>query len=389
MECEIGEIKKVGNKWLQCIESACNKECYFYNRSLHKTIAGIDGNDFGACNACFRSDNKSVIFKELEKIGGPYDDCGIILQRFKIYTNVTNADTKGLELHIYSNNTIGIEIKENKKDMEEKNDNRYDGRMDEECITLCDILNSLPGVETTSSCCGHCKNDFMIFFNCNNSYSLAVISRAFNKRYSGTYLEWKIEIETLDNGRYDYFMHSVKPYPSEFEMKADVEQLIENLEFWKSEEHKEYFNYKSEKEQPDTDVPQEVKKKPFCLKDVKSGKSVCTRDGRKARIVCFDKNNLLPIVALVTGEDGLETVFQYYSNGQAHEYVEHPEDLMMFPEKKEGWINIYNADTTFYYADGLIFKTKDEAVQKAKEEVEKEQREKNEYIDTIRVEWEE
>lgn len=370
MECVIGEIRKIGSKWLQCIEGKCNKECYFYNRSLHKTIAGINGNDFGACNACFRSDNKSVIFKELEKIGGHYDDCGTILQRFKIYTNVTNADTKGLELHIYSNDTIGIEIKENKKDMN-SNNNKYDGRMDEECISLCDALNSLPGVETTSSCCGHCKNNFMIFFNCNNSYSLAIIARAFNKRYSGTYLEWKIEVETLDNGRYSYFLYSVKPYSTELEMKTDVEQLIENLEVWKVEEYKEYFNYGGEEKQPNTEVSQEVKKKHFCLKDAKSGKSVCTRDGRKARIVCFDKNNLLPIVALVTGEDGLETVFQYYSNGQVHEYVEHPEDLMILIEKKEGWINVY---------DNRCYNTKEEAMENKDPYAY--------YMTTVKVSWE-
>lgn len=234
MECQIGEIRKVGNKWLQCVESACNKECYFYNRSLHKTIAGIDGNDFGACNACLRSDNKSVIFKELEKIGEPYDDCGITLQKFKIYTNVTNADTKGLELHIYSNDTIGIEIKQTKEGMEEKN------------------------------------------------------------------------------------------------------------------------------------------LKPFDLEAAKAGKLVYTRDGRKARIVCFDKNNLLPIVALVTGEDGLETVFQYYPNGQTHEYVEHPEDLMMLVEKKEGWINVY---------ENRCYNTKEEAV---------ENRDPYAYcMTTVKVSWEE
>lgn len=62
---------------------------------------------------------------------------------------------------------------------------------------------------------------------------------------------------------------------------------------------------------------------------------------------------------------------------------------MMLPEKKEGWINIYNADTTFYYVDGRVFETKDEAVQEAKEKVEKEQKEKNEYVDTIKITWEE
>ena len=128
--------------------------------------------------------------------------------------------------------------------------------------------------------------------------------------------------------------------------------------------------------------------KPFDLQKAKAGKPVCTRDGRKARIICFDRDWDMHIVALVADPLG-ESVHYYLSNGKVDFDKQNDEDLMMLPEKKEGWINIYNADTTFYYADGRVFETKDEAVQEAKEEVEKEQREKNEYIDTIRVEWEE
>ena len=133
--------------------------------------------------------------------------------------------------------------------------------------------------------------------------------------------------------------------------------------------------------------------KPFDLEAAKAGKPVCTRDGRKARIICFDRINgdYYKIVACVTSfDEDFEEVLFYGIDGYIVD-SQNPkdEDLMMLHEKKEGWINIYNADTTFYYVDGRVFETKDEAVQEAKEEVEKEQREKNEYIDTIRVEWEE
>lgn len=110
MERKIGDIFKYNGEWYQCVESkqdACT-DCAF------NPINGIGYNCSGSCTY------KQVIFKKLEKVGEPYDDCGTILQRFKIYTNVTNADTKGLELHIYSNNTIGIEIKQIKEDMEEE-----------------------------------------------------------------------------------------------------------------------------------------------------------------------------------------------------------------------------------------------------------------------------
>lgn len=119
--------------------------------------------------------------------------------------------------------------------------------------------------------------------------------------------------------------------------------------------------------------------KPFDLKAAKAGKPVCTRDGCKARIICFDLNTCSPysVIAAVTNDSGYEKVTAYMEDGC---YLGQNEksscDLMMLPEKKEGWINIYNADTTFYYVDGRVFETKDEAVKEAKEEVEKEQRKK-------------
>ena len=132
--------------------------------------------------------------------------------------------------------------------------------------------------------------------------------------------------------------------------------------------------------------------KPFDIQKAREGKPVCTRDGRKARIICYDRqsDHGFPLVVLVenTGAEKDEDVHFYRANGTAAT-AERAQDLMMLPEKKEGWINIYNADTTFRYVDGRVYETKDEAVKESKEEVEKEQREKNEYIDTIRVEWEE
>ena len=95
--------------------------------------------------------------------------------------------------------------------------------------------------------------------------------------------------------------------------------------------------------------------KPFDIQKAREGKPVCTRDGRKARIICFDKkNDYYPIIALVETE-GKECIFQYTSNG---EYLEGNENnshsnLMMLPEKKEGWINVKK--------DASLFKSREEA----------------------------
>ena len=82
----------------------------------------------------------------------------------------------------------------------------------------------------------------------------------------------------------------------------------------------------------------EVKKlnlKPFDLQKAKEGKPVCTRDGRKARIICFDRDWDMHIVALVSDPLG-ESVHYYLSNGKVDFDKQNDEDLMMLPEKERG-----------------------------------------------------
>ena len=78
--------------------------------------------------------------------------------------------------------------------------------------------------------------------------------------------------------------------------------------------------------------------KPFDLQKAREGKPVYTRNGRKARIVCFDRVNAKPILALVRSTDGKgEDVFDYFVSGKRlANALESDLDLMMLPEKKEG-----------------------------------------------------
>ena len=78
--------------------------------------------------------------------------------------------------------------------------------------------------------------------------------------------------------------------------------------------------------------------KPFDLEKAKDGKPVCTRDGRKARIICFDRIDAKPILALVRSTDGKgEDVFDYFVSGKRlANALESDLDLMMLSEKKEG-----------------------------------------------------
>lgn len=71
--------------------------------------------------------------------------------------------------------------------------------------------------------------------------------------------------------------------------------------------------------------------KPFDLEAAKAGKPVCTRDGRKARIIsCSLRNKNFPIAAIV--EDEEENVYQFEANGVCDEHDENL-DLMMLPKR--------------------------------------------------------
>lgn len=113
--------------------------------------------------------------------------------------------------------------------------------------------------------------------------------------------------------------------------------------------------------------------KPFDIQKAREGKPVCTRDGRKARIICFDMNsfNNHIIVALITEENGTESIYSYTSEGKWKE-IKTENDLMMLPEKKEGWVNLYKSSA---------YPTKEEAM--------KYRNKCNDYIDTIKITWEE
>jgi len=75
----------------------------------------------------------------------------------------------------------------------------YDNRMDKEVVDLCNAMNSLPGIETTSSCCGHGATSFEIYFKVLDSKEgLFFLGRCISNRYwkYGDY--WSIEVSVGD-----------------------------------------------------------------------------------------------------------------------------------------------------------------------------------------------
>lgn len=121
--------------------------------------------------------------------------------------------------------------------------------------------------------------------------------------------------------------------------------------------------------------------KPFDLKVAKAGKPVCTRDGRKARIICFDtKGDMCPIIALVE-ENGIESAYHYDKNGK-NACKNSELDLMMLRKKKEGWVNVYMEETNNNerLTGPVIYKTRKDAFDNACPRG---------YKATVKIEWEE
>ena len=120
----------------------------------------------------------------------------------------------------------------------------------------------------------------------------------------------------------------------------------------------------------------------FDFEAAKQGKPVCTRNGRKARIICFDAEGEHPIIALVT--DGVqEYPYNYTKEGYYHtEGVETMADLMMLPEKKEGWVNVYREESNNNerLIEQTIYKTRKDAFDNACPKG---------YITTTKINWKE
>ena len=211
-EWKIGEIRQVNGEWYQCILAiqGC-RECSFRTQNYCTRHS--------ECMSIERSDEKSVIFKKLEKVGVPYyDSDNKLCQQYKCYIVPLVTDEI---VDAFADKRVVIEVKQNKKeDMEEKK------------IQL--------------------------------------------KQEDIDYLTRKIRYLVYKNNDYDRATEEIMNLfiPSDTE-HSNSEKIGKNL-------------------------------KPFDLEAAKAGKPVCTRDGRKVRIICFDRINgdYYKIVACVTAFDG-------------------------------------------------------------------------------------
>ena len=282
MERKIGEIFEYKGEWYQCVEGYHCYDCDFRHENGTCIIyANYPESKMGNCNGDYRTDNQNVVFKKLEKVGEPFTGkVHIQLQRYKIYTKPKINSTENVG-YIDEGNTIAIEIKQDKEDMEEKKQ-KLDKLVDD--YMACRIQ----------------------------------------------YAEFDKEIKAL------YDKEESEPTLKEFDLEA-----------------------------------------------AKQGRPVCTRDGRKARIICFDRRgDKFPIVALLDGcnEEHSEVAETFTNEGLYEIEKKSSNDLMMLPEKKEMWINIYKG-ATGPVPGGCLYNTKEEAKDAVKD--------LENYVTTTKACWEE
>jgi hypothetical protein len=79
-------------------------------------------------------------------------------------------------------------------------DTSYPIDMDQECVRICNALNALPDINTISSCCGHNKQPFRVFFTAHTIEALRPILRCVVN--SG----WSVECYWADGSDVIYFM---------------------------------------------------------------------------------------------------------------------------------------------------------------------------------------
>lgn len=110
-------------------------------------------------------------------------------------------------------------------------------------------------------------------------------------------------------------------------------------------------------------------------------REVVTRDGRKVRIICTDRKGDTPIIALVhNANEGQEYGYAFYPDGKYFIDEDDEFDLFFAPEKHEGWMNLYKKGIGLVIGD-LVYNSEEEAKKIAAGD--------EDYITTIKVEWEE
>ena len=114
-------------------------------------------------------------------------------------------------------------------------------------------------------------------------------------------------------------------------------------------------------------------------------KKVVTRDGRKVkRVLCTNAMGPHPIVVLIEHHNNNNTediAIQYTKDGKYFISGMNNKDLFFATERKEGWINIYRTEGLESVYTANVYNSKEEAEDAGRGE--------EDYLATIKIEWEE
>ncbi len=112
--------------------------------------------------------------------------------------------------------------------------------MDDECIALCNLLNRIPGVRTSESCCGHGKSPFRLWFRCTDITVIARLARCVDRNYSDGL--WEVVAENADGEPVGFFCLRTKKPCSGYELEKSLGFLAESIEWWFGDDFDEYFS---------------------------------------------------------------------------------------------------------------------------------------------------
>ena len=329
MERKVGEIFKFSGEWYQCVEDEGCGKCDLRNIICRRDTSIFP---FKACSSNFRrTDRKSVIFKKLKKIGEPFLYKGKQMQSYIRATDelICNWNNNLLLLEHGDSDIIDIELKQNKEDMGDNAEIRpYDELFSPGTVSNTKHLTKEDMEEKEPT-----YEELLHYYH--STVGLWAIDRS----------PQEVDLDWICKNAFQLGMDRTLP---------NCERTEKNL-------------------------------KSFNLEAAKSGKPVYTRDGRKARIVCFDSNGGRPIVALVTECDDEEEIpYKYHCDGSYNcQSIPSDNDLIMLSEKKEGWVNVYtniNIKNSRYCS--TIYASKEEALNNISKAL-------GHYISTGKTEWEE
>lgn len=115
--------------------------------------------------------------------------------------------------------------------------------MDNKCIDICNAMNSLNGIETTESCCGHGNTEYVIFFKVTDAKGLFFLTRCVDRRYWKYGGNWRIELSIGDSFENNYLpiVYLLTSVGVKGEQAYDqIKDLIENMNIHLN--HKAFLN---------------------------------------------------------------------------------------------------------------------------------------------------